>query len=130
MGSYGLDQSRSGWRRASGSQWLGSSSGVRARSGKLQSLGFSRRLSRSRWQPISMMAVRMISKNTSAVDLNVDGLGDALGVRPELEDLLVVAVCSWSAACLLMGVAQVGCKQFVLVQHVSVGLIQSDFHTD
>jgi hypothetical protein len=26
--------------------------------------------------------VRMISKNTSAVDLNVDGLGDSLGVRP------------------------------------------------
>ena len=72
----------------------------------------------------------MISKNTSAVDLNVDGLGDSLGDRPELEDLLVVAVCSWSAACLLMGVAQVGCKRFVLVQHVSVGLIQSDFHTD
>jgi hypothetical protein len=41
-----------------------------------------------------MMAVRMNSKYTSAVDLNVDGLGDALGVRPELEDLLVVAVCS------------------------------------
>ena len=41
--------------------------------------------------------------NTLAVDLNVDGLGDALGVRPELEDLLVVAVSSWSAACLRMG---------------------------
>jgi hypothetical protein len=42
----------------------------------------SRRLSRSRWQSISMTAARMISKNTSAVDLNVDGLGDALEFRP------------------------------------------------
>jgi hypothetical protein len=29
-----------------------------------------------------MTAARMISKNTSAVDLNVDGLGDALEFRP------------------------------------------------
>ena len=56
----------------------------------------------------------MISKKTSAVDLNVDGLGDALGVRPWAGGLARCSSIQLVCSLLTNGVAQLCCERFVL----------------